>query len=138
MTGSQRGRYHARRWRAVFDESANVSTRQRAETTPFRVVTAVILAVAVGLVLAVGRVEAQTEPSVPELIVPGDTTATTAPAVTGGGADLAPADTSGPADELAPAASTDDGLAASTKVWIIIGALVAIVGHGQGNVAKTT
>jgi hypothetical protein len=73
-----------------------------------------------------GAQEGVSEPSVPELLVPGDPAVTTVPAVTEG-AELdagAPASTSVPAATDAP--SGDDGLAASTKVWIIIGGLVGV------------
>ena len=73
-----------------------------------------------------GAQEGSTEPSVPELIVPGAPTVTTAPT----GAGAAPSSTTAPApadsgSEVQPSRA-DDGLAASTKVWIIIAGLVAV------------
>jgi hypothetical protein len=71
-----------------------------------------------------GAQDGSTEPSVPELLVPADPSATTAPAAAGDG-DL-DADTSSSTTVPATGATGDDGLAASTKVWIIIGGLVGV------------
>jgi hypothetical protein len=64
-----------------------------------------------------GAQDGTTEPSVPELIVPG------APSVTSGPAETPSSTTAVPAEATS---SRDDGLAASTKVWIIIGGLVGV------------
>lgn len=92
------------------------------------VCTALFVAVVLQVVGPGAAAQTGTEPTVPELIVPGDTGTTSAPPADGGAGELDPASptTAAGGDQGTDSGSGGDGLSASTKVWVIIGALVGV------------